>query len=207
MILIRCITDGYWNAGGWLFSNCFGTKKRGFVTLFAMDLQPDHPFLAKTTNTPDTENTSDSDTDAPFPIDTSVSSFSGSGNSWFDNWHFLNWHFDLLISLLFSKRTSREIQTRFDGRALTGGRSVKFLICWLPEQSINVDVETTIDRNKLTVTRTGRVYFKSHTSIFTYWFIDQSFDWLDGQNIRRDKSVRHQALGSITLLIYKHRVG
>ena len=40
------------------------------------------PFpCKKTPDTPDTDDTFDSDTDTPFPTDTSVSSFSVSGNS------------------------------------------------------------------------------------------------------------------------------
>ena len=160
--------------------------------------------LPKTPNTPDTDDTSNSDTDTPSPKNTYVSSFSGSGISWFDNWYVLNRHCDLFIASLVSERTSRETETRFDGRALMGERIVNFLICWLPEQSINEDAETPIDGQKLTVTGTGRVYFKSHTSIFTYRFIDQSFDCLDGKNGRRDKSVWQQALWRITWLIYQH---
>ena len=55
-----------------------------------------------------------------------------------------------------------------------------------------------IEGHKLTVTGTGRVYFKSHTSIFTYQFIDQFFDRLDGKNGQRDKSLQQQTLGRIT---------
>ena len=119
--------------------------------------------LPKRPNMPDTDNTSESDTDTPFPKDTYVSSFSGSGISWFDNWHFLNRHYDLLIASLVSEKISRETDTPFGGRALTGERSVNLLIRWLPEQSINGDAGTSIDGHKLTVTGTGRVYFKSHT--------------------------------------------
>ena len=45
MIMIGCRTDGYWKSGGWLFPDCFGTRKRGFVTLFETHLQPDHPSV------------------------------------------------------------------------------------------------------------------------------------------------------------------
>ena len=163
--------------------------------------------LPKTHNTPDTDNTSYSDTYTPLRTDTYVSSFSGSGISWFDNGHFLNRHCDLLIASLVSEQISRETEKRFDGHALTGERSVNFLIRWLPEQYIKRDADMPIERQKLTVTGTGRVYFKSHTSIFTYRFIDQFFDWLDEQNGRRGESVQQKKLGRITWPTYQHRCG
>ena len=132
--------------------------------------------LQKTPNTPNTDDTSDSDTDTPLPLDTSVSSFSSSGVSWFDNRHFPNRHCDLLIASLVYERSSRETETRLDGRASMGERSVNFLIRWLTEQYINGDLDTPIDGHKLKVMGTDRVYFKPHTSIWTYWFIDKSFD-------------------------------
>ena len=86
----------------------------------------------------------------------------------------------------------------FEGRALMVERIVNFLIRLLPEKSISGDAYTPTDGHKLTLTGAGRVYFKFHTSIFTYRFIDQYFDRLDGQNVRRDKSVQQQTLGRIT---------
>ena len=57
------------------------------------------------------------------------------------------------------------------------------------------------------MTGTGRVYFKSHTSIFTYRLIDQSFDQSDGRNGQRDTSLPQQTSGRITWLIYQQRGG
>ena len=68
------------------------------------------------------------------------------------------------------------METRFDGRALTGEISVNLLVRLLPDQSINGDKDTPIDGQKLRVTGTGCVYFKSRTSIFTYRLIGQFID-------------------------------
>ena len=54
------------------------------------------------------------------------------------------------------------METRFDRHSFTVERSVNFLIHWLTDQS--------------TVTGTVRVYYKSHTSIFTYQLINKSID-------------------------------
>ena len=48
------------------------------------------------------------------------------------------------------------------------------------------------------VTGTVRVYFKSHTSRFTYQFIDQYFDRSDEQNGQRDTSVGQHTSGRNT---------
>ena len=168
--------------------------KKGYLWRFLRRIFNQTPlYLQKTPNTPNTDDTYDSDTDTPFPLDTAVSSFSGSGVSWFDNGHFPNWHCDLLIASLVYEQSSQETETCLDERALMGERSVNLLIRWLPEKYINGDVDTPIDGHKLKVTGTDRVYFKSHTSILTYQFIDQSFDRSDGQNGRRDTSVRQKA--------------
>ena len=90
------------------------------------------------------------------------------------------------------------MKKNFDRRVLTGERSVNFLIRWLTEKSINGDAETPIDGHKLTVTGTGRIYFKCYTSIFTYRLINQLIDQSDEQNGQRDTSFRYQTSGRIT---------
>ena len=75
------------------------------------------------------------------------------------------------------------------------------------------DISTETCRSLLTDTNlrvigTVRVYFKSETSIFTYWLINKSIDLsTDRQNGRRDTSVGHQTSGLITWLMYQHRRG
>ena len=88
-----------------------------------------------------------------------------------------------------------------------GERSVNFSIRWLPDQSIRGDVDTPINKKKSMVIGTGHVYFKSHTSIFTYLLIDQLIDKSDGRKRWRDRSVEHQTQGRIALLVYQHRDG
>ena len=154
MILIGCRTDGDWKAGGWIFSD-FLVEKKGDLwrflkricnqTTLSLGGTSDTP---NTTDTPDTDDTSDSDTDTPFPLDTAVSSFSGSGISWFENGNIPNRNCDLLIAWFVSERSSRETDKRFDGCALTGERSVNFLIRWLPDQSINGEADMPIDWHK-----------------------------------------------------------
>ena len=139
MILIGCRTYGYWKSGGWIFSN-FLVLKKGDLWRFLLRIC-NHTTLSlrATPDTPNTANAYDFDTDTPFPPDTDVSSFSGSGISWFDNRHFPSRHCDLLIASLVYERSRQETKTRFYGRALTGERSVNFLIHWLPE---NLSTET-----------------------------------------------------------------
>ena len=129
--------------------------------------------LGDTPDISDTSNTSDSETDTPFPPETAVSSFIGSGISWFDKWAHYNRYCNILIAWLVSERSSRDMETCFNGPSLTGEISINFLIRLLSDQSINGDSETLINGHKLTVKGTGRVYFKYHTSIFTYQLIDQ----------------------------------
>ena len=58
------------------------------------------------------------------------------------------------------------------------------------------------------VTGTGRVYFQSETSIFTYWLTNQSIDLsIDIQNGQRYIPVGNQTSGHITWLIYQWRLG
>ena len=133
MNMIWCIKDEYWKAGGWLFSDFLVLKKGDLWRFFWRICDQTTLSLKKTPDTPDTDNTSDSDTDTPFSIFTYLSSFSGSEISWFDNWHFLNRHCYLLIASLVSEQISREIETHFDKRALIDERSVNFLFCWLPQ--------------------------------------------------------------------------
>ena len=173
-------------------------------TILYLQSTPNTPYTPDTLNTP---NTSNSDTDTPLPPDTAVSSFSGSGISWFENRLFPNRHCDLLIASLVSEWSSRETEMRFGVCALMGESIFNFLIRWLPEQSIGGDAETPIDGHTLMVTGTGRVYFKSHTSIFTYLFINQSFYRTDRRNRQRYPSVQHQTSGRITWLVYQQRGG
>ena len=64
---------------------------------------------------------------------------------------------------------------------------------------LSMETRTPIDGHKLTVTGTSGVYFKSQTSIFTYWSIDWSIDIsiykLKGKKV--GKSVGQKAAGSI----------
>ena len=154
IILIGCRKDEYWKAGAWIFPT-FLVLKNGNLwrllrrickqTILYLQSTPNTPYMPDTLNTP---NTSNSDTDTPLPPDTAVSSFSGSGISWFENRLFPNRHCDLLIASLVSEWSSRETEMRFGVCALMGESIFNFLIRWLPEQSINGDVETPIDGHK-----------------------------------------------------------
>ena len=101
MILIECRIDGDWKSGSWFFSVFLVllSQPRNPKTLYKLrrtwyqmskiawiksaNLQPYHHFLASyarhSPNMPNTDDTSNSDTDAPFLLDADVSSFSGSG--------------------------------------------------------------------------------------------------------------------------------
>ena len=80
----------------------------------------------------------------------------------------------MLIAWFIFERSSRETEMHFNRPALIGEIISNFLICWLTEQSTNGDAKSPIDGHTSTLTGTGRVYFKYHTSKFTYQLIEQS---------------------------------
>ena len=88
MILIGCRTYGDWKAGGWVFFDFLVLKKGGLWRFLRRICNQATLSLRSMSNTPNTADTYDSDTDTPFPTDTYVSSFSGSGIGWFDNGYF-----------------------------------------------------------------------------------------------------------------------
>ena len=93
----------------------------------------------------------------------------------------------------------------FNRPALIGEIIFNFLISWLTEQSTNGDAKTPIDGHTSTLTGTGRVYFKYHTSKFTYQLIEQSFDRSNGRNRWRYTSILQQKSGRVDWLIYQYR--
>ena len=105
-------------------------------------LQPDHHFLVShfghSPNTPNTDDTSDSDTDTPLLPNACASSFSRSDIGWLTtdtSWPTLS----SVDFWLVSVQRIWEKETRFNGRAYMSERSVKLIICWLTDQSINLD--------------------------------------------------------------------
>ena len=114
ILLVGCRKDGYWKSDAWIFP-IFLVLKNGDLwrflrricnqTILSLRSTPNMPDTPDTLNTPDT---SESETDTPLSPYTAVSSFSGSGISWFDNELFTNWRCDVLIASLFSERSSRE---------------------------------------------------------------------------------------------------
>ena len=107
-------------------------------------LQQDHHFLVKHVRhspyTPDTANTSDSDTVTQFPSDSAVLLFSGSGIGWLtmDKSRLILSSVDLWF---IYERRRWEMDMYFDRRALMGKRSVHFLIRGLPDRSIKGDAD------------------------------------------------------------------
>ena len=89
IILIGCITYGGWKPGD-CFPPIYLVLIKGDLWSFLRHIfNQTNLLLRATSDTTDIADTSDSDTDTPFPLDTSISSFSGSGISWFDNKHIL----------------------------------------------------------------------------------------------------------------------
>ena len=128
-------------------------------------LQPDRHFLAShvqhAPGMPITTYTSDSDADIPFPPDAAVLSFSRSGSGWLTmdaSWP----TFSSVDCWLIYEQRIWKLETRFDkckfmGRKVSTPSSVDYM------PNISTDTRTPIDGNKLTVTGTGGVYFKSQT--------------------------------------------
>ena len=78
---------------------------------------------------------------------------------------------------------------------------------YLTDPSTERRIPLLTDKNQ-GVTGTGRVYFQSETSIFTYWSINQSIDLSTyRKNVRRDTSSVQQTSGRINRLIYQQILG
>ena len=136
MIMIVCRIDVDLKVGGWVFLVFLVLEKRDLWHFLRFVFIQTTLSLQATPDTPDTYETSYSETDTPLLPDTAVSSFSDSGISWFDKRTISDRRCRFLIASLVSERRSRETGIRFEGCAFTGERSVNFLIRWLPEKSI-----------------------------------------------------------------------
>ena len=136
----RVLDDSYWVQNRWRFKSRqldfsrFLVLKKGNLCRFLRRIYNQTTLsLGSTPVMPGTADTSHSTTDTQFLPDTALSSFSGSGISWFENGPLPNRYCDLLIFSLVSEWSSQETETLFDERALTGERSVNLfhpLITW-----------------------------------------------------------------------------
>ena len=175
------------------FSLIFGAKK-GYLWGFLQSVCNQTTLsLKSTSDTPNNDNTSDSDTDTPFMPDTAVSSFSGSGFSWFDNGHIPNTIVICWLPDWFLNRESGIRRRVFVGYAFMGERNVNFLICWLPDRYINRDEETPIDGHKSTGDGDGLCIFQI-TDINIHLSIDQSINWsINWQKKRTEEHISKTA--------------
>ena len=162
MIMIVFRTDGDWKAGGWIFKYNLALlsqhhkpkqiveitynpiQNNKIARIKSAHLQPDQLFLAShvrhAPNMPETFDTSDSDTNNPSTPDADVSSFTSSGIGWLTT-DASQLTLSSVDHLLLYEWRSWYTDTRFDGSALMGERSVKFFISWLPDWSINRDTD------------------------------------------------------------------
>ena len=208
MILIGCRTDGDWKAGGWLFPIVLVLKKGDLWRFLQHIWNQTTLSLQATSDMPNTADTSDSDTDTPFPPDTAVSSFSGSGISWFENGHIptnisICWLPDWFLNWSSRRRRRVLTDTHWQVKEVSTSSSIDYLTDLLTEMWIRLSTE----KNRR-VKGTGCVYFKSDKSIFTYGSIDRSIDLsMDSQNGWRDTSVGNQTLVHITWMIYQLKRG
>ena len=163
----------------------FYTKKGGLWRFLWRICNQTTLSLISTSNMPDTANTSESDTGIPFPPDTAVLSFSGSGISWFYNRHIqtnivICWLPDWFLNGEARRRRRVLTDAHWRVKEVSTSSSIYYLT------DLSTDMQKTLSTDTTWWVK-GKVcvYFKPQTEIFTYrsinWSIDLSTDRQNGQ--------------------------
>ena len=148
-------------------------KKSKIARFKSAYLQPGHHFLESqvqhTPNMPNTDDTHDYDIDTPFLTDAVVSSFSGSGIGWLKIDTYRHCH-PLIADWFMNLKAGRQRLISMDAHLRVKEASTSSSVNDLT--NLSTETQAPIDKQKLTVTRTRGVYFKSQASIFTYGSIN-----------------------------------